>query len=147
MFKAIPLEKYYFSTSKYFMTYLSFFHCLYIHVYIYLYIYIYSACIIFHVFYLKTCFIYYVDYCSFMFMMPFYTPVSRRAVLCDWVWQAAGRAHKFPHNNFSSVHRIFTKLGQMIPLWKGKNPIYFGVIRLKVKVTINRMFNNRVVSA
>ena len=60
----------------------------YIHVYIY--IYIYSACIIFHVFYLKTCFIYYVDYCSFMFMMPFYTPVSRRAVLCDWVWRAVG---------------------------------------------------------
>jgi hypothetical protein len=24
----------------------------------------------------------------------------------------------------------------MIPLWKGKNPIYFGVIRSKVKVTI-----------
>jgi hypothetical protein len=23
----------------------------------------------------------------------------------------------------------------MIPLWKGKNPIYFGVIRAKVKVT------------
>jgi hypothetical protein len=25
----------------------------------------------------------------------------------------------------------------MIPLWKGKNPIYFGVIRSKVKVTVN----------
>jgi hypothetical protein len=24
----------------------------------------------------------------------------------------------------------------MIPLWKGKNPIYFGVIRSKVKVTV-----------
>jgi hypothetical protein len=24
----------------------------------------------------------------------------------------------------------------MIPLWKGKNPIYFGVIRSKVKITI-----------
>jgi hypothetical protein len=36
----------------------------------------------------------------------------------------------------------------MIPLWKGKNPIYFGVIRSKVKVTItiNRIFDNRVVS-
>ena len=36
----------------------------------------------------------------------------------------------------------------MIPLWKGKNPIYFGVIRSKVKftVTINRMFDNRIVS-
>ena len=28
-----------------------------------------------------------------------------------------------------TVYRIFTKLGHMIPLWKGKNPIYFGVIR------------------
>jgi len=37
----------------------------------------------------------------------------------------------------------------MISLWKGKNPIYFGVIRSKVKVTvtINRIFDNRVVSA
>ena len=35
--------------------------------------------------------------------------------------------HRFPHNNFSSVYRIFTKLGHMIPLWNGKNLIYFGV--------------------
>jgi hypothetical protein len=27
----------------------------------------------------------------------------------------------FPHDNFSSVYWIFTKLGHMIPLWKGKN--------------------------
>ena len=47
-----------------------------------------------------------------------------------------GRPHRFPHNNFSSVYRIFTQLGHMIPLWKGKNPIYFGVIRSKVKVTV-----------
>jgi hypothetical protein len=26
--------------------------------------------------------------------------------------------------SFSSVYRIVTKLGHMIPLWKGKNPIY-----------------------
>ena len=58
----------------------------------------------------------------------FYTPVSRQTVLCDWVWRADGRPHRFPHNNFSSVYRIFTKLGHMISLWKGKNPIYFGVI-------------------
>jgi hypothetical protein len=56
--------------------------------------------------------------------------------------------YRLPHNNFSSVYRIFTKLGHMIPLWKGKDPIYVGVIRSKVKVTvtINRIFNNRVVS-
>jgi hypothetical protein len=37
----------------------------------------------------------------------------------------------------------------MISLWKGKNPIYFGVIRSKVKVTvtIDIIFNNRIVSA
>jgi len=35
----------------------------------------------------------------------------------------------------------------MISLWKGENPIYFGVIRSKVKVTvtINRIFDNRIV--
>jgi hypothetical protein len=34
-------------------------------------------------------------------------------------------------------------------LWKGKNPIYFGVIKSKVKVTvtINIIVDNRVVSA
>ena len=60
-----------------------------------------------------------------------------------------GRPHRFPHYNFSSVYRIFTKLGHMIPILKGKNPIYFGVIRSKVKitVTINRYFDNRIVSA
>ena len=67
--------------------------------------------------------------------MDLYTPVSRRAILCDLVFATGGRPHRFPHNNFSSVYRIFTKLGHMIPLWKGKNPIYFGVIRSKVMVT------------
>jgi hypothetical protein len=42
----------------------------------------------------------------------------------------------FPHDNFSSVYWIFTKLDHMIAMWKRKNPIYFGVIRSKVKVTI-----------
>jgi hypothetical protein len=32
--------------------------------------------------------------------------------------------------------RIFTKLGHIIPLWEGKNPMYVGVIRSKVKVTV-----------
>jgi len=71
---------------------------------------------------------------------------GRRAVGGQrWV-AGGGRPHRFSHNNFSSVYRIFTKLGHMIPLWKGKNPIYFGVIRSKVKVTvtINRIFDNRV---
>ena len=125
----------------------------------------------------------------------FYTPFSRRAVLCDWVWRAGihtglctitlvlyirslpnlatwfpcgrgrtlfilgslGQSHykynfwqqgRFHTNNFSSVYWIFNKLGHMIPLWKGKNPIYIGVIRSKVKVTITiyRIFDNRVVS-
>ena len=48
------------------------------------------------------------------------------------------------HDNFSSVYWIFTKLGHMIPLWKGKNLIYVGVIRSKVKVTVtlNIIFDN-----
>ena len=41
----------------------------------------------------------------------------------------------FPHDNFSSVYWLFTKLDHMISRWKGKNPISFGVIRSKVKVT------------
>ena len=57
-----------------------------------------------------------------------------------------GRPHRFLHNKFSSVYRIFTKLGHMIHLWKGKNPIYFGVIRSKVNVTINIISDNMVVS-
>jgi hypothetical protein len=36
----------------------------------------------------------------------------------------------FPHDNLSSVYWIFTKHGHMIPLWKGKNPIYFGIITI-----------------
>jgi hypothetical protein len=63
----------------------------------------------------------------------FYTPVSRRVVLCDWVWRADGRPLRFPHNNFSSVYWIFTKLGHMIPLWKGKNPIYFGRVEINTR--------------
>ena len=53
------------------------------------------------------------------------------------------------HDNFSSVYWIFNKLGHMIRLWKGKTSIYFGVIRSKVKVTVtvNRIFDNRIVSA
>ena len=53
------------------------------------------------------------------------------------------------HDNFSFVYWIFTNLGPLIPLWKGKHPVYFGVIRSKVKVTvtINIIFDNKVVSA
>jgi hypothetical protein len=44
-----------------------------------------------------------------------------------WLGMVGGHPHRFSHNNFSSAYQIFTKLGHMIPLWKGKNPIYFGV--------------------
>jgi hypothetical protein len=36
----------------------------------------------------------------------------------------------FPHDNFISVYWIFTKLDHMIPLWRGMNPIYFGVVAI-----------------
>jgi hypothetical protein len=52
----------------------------------------------------------------------------------------------FPHH-FSSVYWIFTKLDHMIVLWTGKNPFYFGVIRSKVTVIINIIFDNRIASA
>jgi hypothetical protein len=51
----------------------------------------------------------------------------------------------FPHDNFSSVYWIFTKLDCMIALWKGKNPIYFGVIRSKVTITINRILYHLII--
>ena len=78
--------------------------------------------------------------------LGFYMPVSQDGLY--YVIGYGGRPHRFPHNNFSSVYPIFTKFGHMIPLWKGKNPIDFGVIRSKVKVTItiNIIFDNRVVS-
>ena len=37
------------------------------------------------------------------------------------------RPHRFPHDNFSSVYRIFTKLGHMIPLYL-KNRTYNGTL-------------------
>jgi tetrahydromethanopterin S-methyltransferase subunit E len=52
------------------------------------------------------------------------------------------------HDSCSSVYLILSKLGHMISLWNGKNPIYFGVIwsKVKVTVTINIIFDNRLVS-
>ena len=53
------------------------------------------------------------------------------------------------HTDFRTITLVmYTKLGHMIPLWKGKNPIYFGVIRSKVKVTItiNIIVDNRAIS-
>ena len=74
---------------------------------------------------------------------------GRQAAGGGWWAVGVGRPHRFPHNNFSSVYRIFTKLGHIIPLQMGKDAIYFRVIRsnFKVTVTINRNFDNRVVSA
>ena len=87
--------------------------------------------------------------------MAIYMPILYKTIFIRlsrdgpyYVIDYGGRPHRFPHNNFSSVYRIFTKLGHMISMWKGKNHIYFGVIRSKIKVTvtINRIFDNRVVS-
>ena len=71
------------------------------------------------------------------FLVIFY-PLSPRTLFCFlyarlergrimWLGMAGGRRpHRFPHDKFSSVYWIFTKLGHMIPLWKGKHPIYVG---------------------
>ena len=67
--------------------------------------------------------------CGFESSAPFlYARLKTGRIM--WLDMAGGRTHRFPHNNFSSAYRIFTKLGHMIPLWKGKNPIYFGVITI-----------------
>jgi hypothetical protein len=67
------------------------------------------------------------NHCIIMFL---YARLETGRII--WLGMAGGgRPHRFPHDNFSSVYWIFTKLGHMIPLWKGKNPIYFGVIRSK----------------
>jgi hypothetical protein len=94
-------------------------------------------------------YVYFVDRC--LSFCTFFTPVSRRAVLFNGYGgrrPAGGSLHRFPHNNFSSIYWIFNKLGHIIPLWKGKNTICYGVIRSKVKVTVimNIMFDNIIVS-
>ena len=71
----------------------------------------------------------------------FIRPSRDGAVLCDWVWRACVHTGFRTITLVLSVYRIFTKLGRMIPLWKGKNPIYFGVIRSKVKVTVRCKYN------
>jgi hypothetical protein len=72
---------------------------------------------------------------SFRFYHFLYARLETSRIM--WLGMTGGgRPHRFPHNNFSSVYRIFTKRGHMIPLWKGKNPIYVRVIRSKFKVTI-----------
>ena len=47
----------------------------------------------------------------------------------------------FLHDNFSSVYWNFTKLGHMIPLWKGKKPIYFGVITI---IPFDNLYDGRI---
>jgi hypothetical protein len=89
------------------------------------------------------------------FILLFIRP-SRDGPYCVIVYggrtdgRAGRRPHRFPHNNFSSVYQIFTKLGHMIFLWKGKNPIYFGVIitqygpsrdgRIKSSIKLSSLF-------
>jgi hypothetical protein len=65
---------------------------------------------------------------------PIYFGVIRSKVKVTY-YKDFLKTGSFPHDNFSSVYWIFTKLDHMISLWKGKNLIYFGVIRSKVKVT------------
>ena len=42
-----------------------------------------------------------------------------------WLGMADGRPHRVPHNNFSSVYRIFTKLGHMNSPIEGEEPYLF----------------------
>ena len=49
--------------------------------------------------------------------ISFYTPVSRRVVLCDRVWRAGGHPDRFPHDNFSSVY-----IGSLLT-WPHDSPV------------------------
>ena len=80
---------------------------------------------------------------------PIYFGVIRSKVKVTVTINIFFTTGSFPHDNFSSVYWIFTKLDHMIPLWKGNNSVYLGVISSKVKVTVTIIiiFDNRVVSA
>ena len=59
-----------------------------------------------------------------------YTPVSRRGRI---MWLGMQGWWVGIHTGFYTITLvlyIFTELGHMIPLWKGTNPIYFGVITI-----------------
>jgi hypothetical protein len=78
----------------------------------------------------------------------FITLVSRRAVLCYWVWRAGGRPHSFRTLTLVLYFGSLSNLTTWFPCGKGNYLIYFGIIRSKVKVTVNmnKCFDNRVVS-
>jgi hypothetical protein len=60
---------------------------------------------------------------------PFYTPVSRRAVLCDWVWQAStptkvvslnpanGEVYSIQHYVIKFVSDWWQVCGFLLVLW------------------------------
>ena len=66
--------------------------------------------------------------CFMDHVVPFFILPSRDGshYVIGYGGRAGGRPHRFPHNNFSSVYRISTKFGHMIPLWKGKNLLILG---------------------
>jgi hypothetical protein len=57
----------------------------------------------------------------------YYTPVLRPGRIM-WLGMAGGRPHRFLHNNFSSVYRIFTKLGHIFSLSRHVNLVTNPVI-------------------
>jgi hypothetical protein len=70
-----------------------------------------------------------------------------------WLGMAGGRRagdrpHRFPHNNFSSIYRIFTKLATRFPCGRGRTLFILGSLGQRSRsLTINRIVDNRVVSA
>jgi hypothetical protein len=61
--------------------------------------------------------------------------------------RAGGRPHRFLHNNFSSVYRIFIKLGHMIPCGRGRTLYILGSLGQRSRsLIINIIFDNRVIS-
>ena len=64
--------------------------------------------------------------------IPSFLSARLKTVRIMWLGMAGGWASTqvSAHNNFNSVYRIFAKFDHIIAMWKGKNPIYFGVITI-----------------
>jgi hypothetical protein len=61
--------------------------------------------------------------------------------------RAGGRPHRFLHTNFSSVYRIFIKLGHMIPCGRERTLFILGSLGQRSRsLIINIIFDNRVIS-
>jgi hypothetical protein len=62
---------------------------------------------------------------------PIYVGVIRSKVKVTVTINIILTTGSFPHDDFSSVYWIFTKLDHMISLLKGKNPVYLQKVNVE----------------